>query len=253
MYIDGELCPFAGANGNGTTKIAKITSNNPDDSVTYKNGNVNKFYESCIANVNTGGVALSTFVRTPKIQELVNIATNWADIANIPQVVIDPFIPNATPAQLTILERLELLEKKNAVFQAGGAMVLWNKPANLIEPGWHEVVDWKGRIPVGVDNRLDFIGGSLNPEFQSLSSTQVVPGKTGGDKGTRLVVDNLPQVTVNSNGLTQNGNTDSSPGGLTPYYQPAGNNSTTFGKAIPDKVNILNPYRTVLFIEYTGV
>lgn len=250
MYIDGDLCFFAVSNGNLTTKIKKIET---IEDAPFEGGNNLPTYFDYSALVNANGVLLSDFERLPKVQELINQVINWADISNIPNVVIDPFMPNQTPAQLTILERLELLEKKNAVFQAGGAMVLWNKPANLIEPGWHEVIDWKGRIPVGVDNRLDLIGGSLNPEFQSLSSTQIVPGKTGGDKGTQIVNDNLPQTTVNSNGLTQNGNTDSSPGGGTPYYQPAGNNSTTFGKAIPDKVNVLNPYRTVLFIEYTGV
>ncbi len=248
MYIDGDLCFFAGSNGNLTTKIKKIET---IEDAPFEGGNNLPTYFDYSALVNANGVLLSDFERLPKVQELINQVINWADIQNIPNTIVQD--ANYTTTIQTIQNKLIELEKKNAVFTTGGGMVLWNKPANEIPAGWHEVADWKGRIPVGVDNRLDFIGGALNPEFQSLSSTDVVPGRIGGDKSTRLVNDNLPQTTVNSNGLVQNGNTDSSPGGGTPYFQPAGNNSTTFGKLIPDKVNILNPYRTVLFIEYTGI
>ena len=52
---------------------------------------------------------------------------------------------------LDLVTRLENLEKKATVFQAGGGMVFWNKPAAEIPDGWQEVVNWRGRIPIGLD------------------------------------------------------------------------------------------------------
>lgn len=248
MYIDGDLCPFVETSGTLDTKISKITN---IENVSYKNGNSHPFYESTVAAVNSNGIALSDFERLPKVQELVNEIIDWSDIAGIPQVVIDPFSPTAVPAELTVLQRLELLEKKNAVFTAGGGMVLWNKPAIEIPGGWYEVADWKGRIPVGVDDRLNLIGQLENPEFATLVSGQLVPGRTGGKKTHKLTQAELPNYN-----LTRDVDKETPTGGNETIWSSApGTFATqTINSGGGDQPHpILNPYRTVLFIEYTGV
>ncbi len=53
---------------------------------------------------------------------------------------------------MTLLERVEQLERVSAVFVPQGAMIAWNKPANTIPAGWQEVVDFKGKTLVGKDD-----------------------------------------------------------------------------------------------------
>ncbi|MBL7868893.1 MAG: hypothetical protein JNM71_12835 [Flavobacterium lindanitolerans] len=154
-----------------------------------------------------------------------------------------------------LLERLTALEKKTAVFQNGGGMVLWNKPANLIPEGWQEVTDWKGRIPVGLD--------AAQSEFNVL-------GKTGGSKTQTLTVGNIPnhkhQMFVDgNNGNLNNKATPTSGANVT--GQSGGDRDYQIGKAADgatptlgqtsgtgtgNAFPILNPYRVVIFIEYIG-
>jgi hypothetical protein len=253
MYIDGDLCSFGGGVGDLTTKVKKIET---VEDAPFKNGNNNPVYLNFEAKINIGGEELQNFIRVEKVQDLVNSLTDWDDILNVPNLVVDPFISNAlTPTvipQETLLQRLIKLEAKTAVFTAGGGMVLWNKPANQIPEHWQEVVDWKGRIPVGVDTTLNNLGELENPEFGSLIANQIVPGKTGGLKKITLDLENVPkhgfyayrgtenQIPAGgsgANGNNQNLETDFAGGKL--------DGST---KAFP----ILPPYRTVLFIEYIG-
>ncbi len=245
LYIDGDLCLFETAPGTMNSKIRKeeILASLP-----FKNGSnplVFRETKAIIDDTVIPGVALSEFVV---------IKTDWSEIENIPQLVIDPYDAAAVPAQLTVLQRLEKLELKNAVFQAGGGMVLWNKAANLIPNGWQEVLDWKGRMPVGVDDRIDASGNSINPEFQSLSQTQIIPGKTNQNgKTATLDLENIPKhnhevlgyagmVGTNLN-LRINADTNG------PSHDKTG-----FAGGKPDGTtkpfSILNPYRTVLFIEF---
>lgn len=133
---------------------------------------------------------------------------------------------------ITLMTRLTSLEKKTAVFQAGGGMVLWNKPAAEIPAGWAEVVDWKGRIPVGMD--------VAQAEFNLL-------GKTGGSKNKILSIAEMPShthdFTLQGNGGGSNGIT----------YNDGVSNSksyTTASKGNGTQFSIMNPYRTVLFIEF---
>ena len=144
MYIDGDLCSFGGGVGDLTTKVKKIET---IENAPFKNGNNNPVYASYEAKINTAGVALQDYIRSLKVPELENVAIDFDEILNVPNLVVDPFISNAlTPKvvpQETLLQRIIELEKKNAIFTQGGGMVMWNQPANKIPENWYEVVDWK--------------------------------------------------------------------------------------------------------------
>jgi hypothetical protein len=60
MYIDGELCPFAGAPGTLATKIKKNIS---ITTLAFKNGSNPGVFRDTTAVVDAAGAALSTFIR----------------------------------------------------------------------------------------------------------------------------------------------------------------------------------------------
>lgn len=249
MYIDGTLCPFAGQVGDLTTKIAKIETT---ETAAFKNGTNPVVYFDYTAAENSAGVELSDFTRLPQVPELENVVPHWTNITGKPNVVIDPAVAPAP----SLIDRIIKLEEKNAVFQAGGGMVLWNKPANLIPTGWAEVVNWKGRIPVGVDDSIDGTGAFVNPEFSPMPPPNVgdvkTPGRVGGSKKQTLVEDNIPLHSFSYTGSVGTGNHDDTPGGGTPHYGPGTLQTASYGKLNNDAINLLNPFRTVLFIEYIG-
>lgn len=133
-----------------------------------------------------------------------------------------------------VVGRVVELEKKNAVFQAGGGMVLWNKPANQIPSGWSEVINWRGRMPVGWNpDDVDFdgvgeVGGSKNAALVIPVSGYVPGANTSAGEAGRLIV---------STGAAENGE-----------------NLESLSKVntapLSGTVNHMNPYRVVLFIEY---
>ena len=146
---------------------------------------------------------------------------------------------------VTLMARLDLLEKKSAVFQSGGGMLFWNRPANEIPEGWSEVVNWRGRIPVGLDTsqtEFNVIGKQGGSKTKSLSSTELAPhthsykdiyySEAGGT------------VWVPSN--RGSGDTDSDNKG---YEIDRTTGSTGSGTAF----SIMNPYRVVMFIEWVGI
>lgn len=142
--------------------------------------------------------------------------------------------------------RIAELERKSAVFAAGGGMVLWQKPANQIPAGWAEVQNWRGRLPMGWN--------PSDPDFQL--------NYTGGNKTVTLSTSNMPPhdhkmfANVKVNGLLTSSNQAA--------YADAGENylingtptSATMGRTSSEgnatPINILNPYRIVIFIEYVG-
>jgi hypothetical protein len=146
-------------------------------------------------------------------------------------------VPNLATQLTTINNNFLIYAKIMQVFIGGGAMVFWKRPANEIPTGWAEVVDWRGRFPVGMDVN--------QPEFNVINTN-------GGSKTRVLVKDNLPNVRLNYTN-TRVGVPDNGGGGY-----DGGRNSFTDSQAqteplgISRPVDILNPYRTVLFIEYVG-
>lgn len=147
--------------------------------------------------------------------------------------------------RLTNLENsIQPMINKLAVFQAGGGMVLWNKPAVLIPFGWHEVIDWRGRLPIGLD----------------VTDTDIdVVGKTGGSKTKTLTAANNGPHTHVYGDIYHSENGGNIPVGGWGSGDSDGDNAgaqimrvtESSGNGTP--FNVMNPFRTVLFIEYTGV
>lgn len=205
VYIEGELYDFKA--GTKTTKV--VITAEPQAAQEFKDGSQHVMHTKYFAEFaidSAPGYEWNTFVR------------------------LDPIA--------VLMARLSELEKKTAVFQTGGGMVLWNKPAAEIPAGWQEVVNWRGRLPVGVDPD--------QVEYNTL-------GKAEGIKKKTLAISELPVINpvVDSAfrkggnlgggvGLTRNDN-DGGPFAPGELIKPFGGGMS---------FSILNPYRTVYFIEY---
>lgn len=136
-----------------------------------------------------------------------------------------------------LMVRLDSLEKKAAVFQTGGGMVLWNKPAADIPDGWQEVIDWRGRMPIGLDENQF--------EFNEI-------GKPGGAKNKILSIEEMPEHdhglptdgtgNLNLDTVLASSNSDESISNI--------NKTGTRGRG--QQFSLMNPYRVVLFIEFIG-
>lgn len=147
--------------------------------------------------------------------------------------------------------RLEELERKNAVFQTGGGMVLWNKPAILIPEGWQEVKDWQGRMPVGAGVF------SSNTAGQSVTFNL---GDTGGDSHHKNTIAEMVKHEHDYRDIyfSESGGSVAVPSGLGTKggfdHDNAGyemiRTSMTAGSG--QAYSIMNPYRVVYFIEYIG-
>lgn len=240
LFIDGELVKFEGAAGNATTKLEKVVT---AETAAFKNGQNKPVYITSAVQITTTGTPLSEFTRITQIVPLPE------------GIVVDPNYS-------TIAQRLTQLELKASVFQAGGGMVLWNKPAGLIPVGWAEVVDWRGRFPVGMDITVDGLGNFVNPEFAPLSigGDGAVPGREDGSKTHEITMEQMPKHRHKIG--DQSGSTGG--GTIDPSFIAKEIEVNNFGVPYTDyqggkidgstePINILNPYRTVLFIEYVGI
>lgn len=253
MYINGDLCLFKGDKQFEDNKIAKITS---VEEAAFKNGANNPVYITIEAAMNSNGVPYALFNRVPGVSEMVNQVINWNEIDGVPEgVVIDPAV-GAQPAQPLLLDRIAKLEQMVAPLLNKGSLLLWNKPANQIPAGWQECTNFRGKMPVGMDITVDGMGAFVNPEFSPLTAGATDPGRTGGNKNKTLVLTEIPshshEVAVFANG-SASGNADGHPDNYIDENRRI--NSRNSG-GLPDgttkSFSLLNPYRTVIFIEYTG-
>jgi hypothetical protein len=203
VYINGEVIEFREADGAGTPDVIII-----EEAVNraFKNGVIKQVHTIRYA---TFGTAADSWP--------------WSGF-NRP----DPII--------LMMARLEVLEKKSAVFQAGGGMVFWNKPAADIPAGWQEVVDWRGRMPVGFD--------VSQPEFNTM-------GKDGGAKNKTLSVAEMPSHSHAIGNSRRNTGGGSGGDENHPKSYAGVRDHITDTQGSGQEFSILNPYRTVLFIEYT--
>lgn len=205
VFINGELLEFQGA-------VVAI-----DSTVIIIEEKIDRAFEN--GTVKTVHIKRYATFGTSEVSWL------WSNFKKI-----DPIVE--------LMSRMTVLEKKAAVFQAGGGMVLWNKPANEIPSGWREVIDWRGRMPVGFHPD--------QAEFNSL-------GKASGSRTKTLSEAELPVINpVNGFGIKKGGvfgnnkgltvgdyaNGDFGPGEL---IKPFGGGQS---------FSLLNPYRVVHFIEF---
>ena len=202
VVINSEVLPFQG----GTLASDVIIIQN-ESSKEFKNGEVKVVHYERIAVFGTSEDSFS-----------------WANFKRI-----DPIV--------SLMTRLEVVEKKAAVFQAGGGMVLWNKPAVDIPIGWAEVINWRGRIPVGYD--------ITQTEFNLM-------GKQGGSKDAVVV---SHTHTISNSGNVNNGIGGGSVANKTARWDSGSGsflNGTISTEGVSGAGKNLQPYRVVMFIEYIG-
>lgn len=200
VYINGELLDFKQAAVTPTSTVVII-----EEAVNrgFKNGVVKTVHTKRYA---TFGTAEASWL--------------WSNFKRV-------------DAMSVMMARLDVMEKKTAVFQSGGGMVLWNKPAVDIPVGWREVLDWRGRIPVGLD--------PIQTEFDQM-------GKTGGAKNKTLSINEIPSHTHGFRAYVQSGSNSGSGGEAAGYFEDRQTEATGGGQAF----SLMNPYRVVLFIEFIG-
>lgn len=235
VYINGEVLEFRSGVLSDNVVIVEEPSSSP-----FENGQVKSTHFIRYA---TFGVAVTSFpwASFKRAFPTKDIAAALAEKLNV-------------SAMTSILKRITTLEAKNAVFQEGGGMVLWNKPAAQIPTGWAEVADWRGRMPVG-----------WNPNDGDFDTV----GETGGQKTKQLTT---PEIPAHSHklfspantavGIQVNGNThpivssDGTEWGNDSYRIRASNQAPSLGDSATEgsgnEFSIMNPYRVVLFIEYVG-
>ncbi len=215
VYINGEVLEFRSGVAQTKVIVKEDTEN-----LTFQNGNSYPSIKTRYATFGTGVDAI-----------------NWADFKRgfpTKDILGALFSKVSTETLNAVLLRIDKLEKKNSVFQAGGGMVLWNKPANLIPDGWAEVADWRGRMPIGwnpADADFDTVGetgGSKTAVVSVPISGYGVGGESGGTPSGQLLV---------SSGAAENGE----------FLESVKKASSTPAGA---SVNHMNPFRVVLFIEY---
>lgn len=225
MFVNGDLLYFEGAAGTSATKFLKVINS---ESAAFKNGQNKPLYYTSSIQINDTGVALSDFVT---INQIITLPEG---------IVIDPNYGGSEPS---LLERLEKLEVMAAPFHTGNVSILWMRPVSEIPEGWEEDVDWRGRIPVGMDNSTN-VGGILNnPEFSQLPGG--MPGRTSGSKTKIIDFDNLPEIEVTVP------YTIDYPGGSNTFVLGPGNYGTFPINAGGDNLpmDVLNPVRVALFIR----
>ncbi|OBX20950.1 MULTISPECIES: hypothetical protein [Bizionia] len=208
VYISGEVFKFIGGQTQANVKVLENVS-----SKVFENGDTKEVhYERYVTFASgTGSIPWSEFSR--------------------------PF------SMLSITSRITELEKQNAVFQADGAMVFWNKPAADIPDGWQEVTDWRGRMPVGwnpTDTDFNQLGETGGNKTRTVSATITNPisgfgvgGSAGGGDNGKLLV---------GSGNNEGGE----------FLESIRKASSAPNSTINTSINIMNPYRVVMFIEYTG-
>jgi hypothetical protein len=219
VYINGEVLEFR--TGIVDTNVIIVQE---AQSKEFENGSANEVYYTRYATFGVG----TTFYP-------------WASFKRaFPTTLIAEELEkkvNTTTLE-GVVKRLGELEKKNAVFQTGGGMLFWNKAANLIPPGWREVVDWRGRMPVGFD--------STQAEFNAM-------GKSGGSKDKTLSVNEMPSHSHTITGKLPKLQNDIDRGGGTSKFSLDDiANGSTDNAGGGQSFSIMNPYRVVIFIEYTA-
>lgn len=220
VYINGEVLEFRGG-----LAQTKVILKEDTESLLFETQNSYPIIKTRYVTFGTGITAINwaEFKRGFQTKLLLEALSNKVD---------------NTAIQI-INNKITELEKKNAVFQFGGGMVLWNKPASQIPPGWSEVVNWRGRMPVGFDgtdtdfNLMGKVGGAKNSVLNiAIPATgySIGANTSGGESGRLIVSTGANEIDEDLESVKKVANTPS----------------------INATVSHMNPYRVVMFIEYIG-
>jgi len=141
----------------------------------------------------------------------------------------------------SLLSRITKLEKQPATAVPKGMIAIWGKPAPFPE-GWEEYLPLRGRMPIGLN--------PIDADFSTLDSF-------GGNKNKKLSIDEMP-----SHGhdwlYSYEGDDDNTGRSYDEFtFKPGkiaiADAKNPIGKTGGDQsFSILNPYKVVHFIEYTG-
>ncbi|WP_291152191.1 hypothetical protein [Flavobacterium sp. UBA7680] len=133
----------------------------------------------------------------------------------------------------SLLRRITDLEKKSGT--PIGMIAIWGKPAPFPE-GWEEYVPLRGRMPIGLN--------IADSDFTTI-------GDLGGSKSKKLEISEIPSHSHKFVSDNYNLGTGLRFGGNDGFQTGLVNQETeTTGGDIP--FSLMNPYRVVHFIEYTG-
>ncbi|MBB5636738.1 hypothetical protein HDE68_002639 [Pedobacter cryoconitis] len=222
VVLGGELLPFRGGLLQSNIVIREDTQARP-----FENGQNRNVFFTRYAQFGTGTGAV-VWASLPRLMDLQTVTT---EIAN-----------KALTVDLTALRNeVETLKKIAAPFSLGGGMVLFKKPFVEIPVGWSEVKEWRGRLPMG-----------WNPDDFNFNTV----GLNGGAKTHTLNESQLPILSNNRAGLQRQSNwgesvTISKVDSINSGTEPDLINHVGWPGSAAE-INHLNPYRIVMFIEYTG-
>lgn len=163
----------------------------------------------------------------------------------------------------SLLTRIQALEDKPATAVPLGMVAIWGKPAPFPE-GWEEYVPLRGKMPVGLydptpeerTDEQDADGGNGITYYRDNFGSAVFPfetvGNTGGRMSKKLGINEIPAHThtetrvkeglgsiINFEAVGDDGHLG---------YESVASGSAGGGQSFV----MLNPYRVVQFIEYTG-
>ncbi|MNQ09848.1 Chitinase A1 precursor [compost metagenome] len=184
----------------------------------------------------------------------------------------------------SLLKRITDLEEKPATAVPLGMVAIWGKPAPFPE-GWEEYVPLRGKMPVGLYNptpqeridQQDADGGNGLTYYRDSFNSPVFPfdtlGYGAGRIGKKILTEEMPphyhhkpnshfkSFAAGSGDYGNSSSTGTGADGGDNSQMAIGNlgsNYNTNGDALEQTVGggksftMLNPYRVVQFIEYTG-
>lgn len=214
VFINGEVIEFKGGEAQENVIIVEIK-----EALEFEDGNANDVIYTRYATfgVATTQWAWDSFTRPIATKTLASLFEEKED--------------KTTVAEL--LERVEELENRPSNIPIG-MIAIWDRPAAEIPEGWTEYVDLRGRMPIG-----------QNPDDSDFSSLR----SSGGSKNKALTLAELPSHFFNYlkavKGRGYRTASDDNPFG---GYETATTNTIGENQAF----SLMNPYRIVHFIKYTG-
>lgn len=154
-------------------------------------------------------------------------AFNWVDFKR----------PIETKEISGLIQRIVALEARPLVGNIPvGLIALWGLAANLIPAGWEEYTELSGRLPIGFSNDVEFD----------------VVGKIGGAKSKTLSIAEMPEHDHAIGNSRRNTGGGSGGNENHPASFAGTREHITDKQGSGQSFSIMNPYRVVHFIKYTG-